>query len=609
MAELSTTGAGLATSGIGRLRAMQDVLWRTSVAMGTESPEIVASNFLTAVKETGPRLNTLITLVVPWAMLAAACWRYDFLCRGYDAAKNYLASCVYASIVVPSDHQLHQQVLQWMLENVPQNHVRSLAVVPRIDPPQFAVDQMGRQFKIKNKRSKVKIPIEDSEDSELSMSYLPAIGTYAFNFRGYRMTVERTQAESKLGRHMMVDPMLPSPSRREESILISVRSLWNGVQPIKDFLEHIEAETAAARENKTTIFRPWPDARGWDVGVSRVARNLDAVTLQKGLKEALVQDVEAYLHPKTRRYYNNRGIPWRRGYLFFGPPGTGKTSLATALAGHFDLNVYMASLSSMSLNDSKLDNLFSMLPQKCMVLLEDIDSAGVRREKMAAPSKRPPMMPMMDPFGNMQTGEQDGITLSGLLNVIDGVRAAEGRILIMTTNHPETLDEALIRRGRIDQKIHFDCASKETAVKLFTQVFCKTADELLDGEVPQDEATVAKLAQEFVSTFEEDSFTPAEVQGYLIDHRTNPEQAVQQASTYFEQLLNSKIKGLNVLEAAESSSESDSDSADELSPEALADRILNAGVGDQIVDGVAKSGLLTPDSADHDRTKALEIAA
>jgi len=53
MAELTTTGAGLATTGIGRLRAMQDLLWRTSVAMGTESPEIVASNFLTAVKETG----------------------------------------------------------------------------------------------------------------------------------------------------------------------------------------------------------------------------------------------------------------------------------------------------------------------------------------------------------------------------------------------------------------------------------------------------------------------------------------------------------------------------------------------------------------------------
>ena len=199
--------------------------------------------------------------------------------------------------------------------------------------------------------------------------------------------------------------------------------------------------------------------------------------------------------------------------------------------------------------------------------------------------------------------------MSGLLNVIDGVRAAEGRILIMTTNHPETLDEALIRRGRIDQKIHFDCASRETSVKLFMQVFCKTVDELLEGEVPQDEVTVAKLAEEFVSKFEENSFTPAEVQGYLIDHRTNPEQAVQQASTYFEQLLNSKIKGLNVLEAAESESESEADSADDLSPEALADQILNAGGKEDVANGTAKNGLLTPDSADHERVKVLENAA
>jgi mitochondrial chaperone BCS1 len=232
-----------------------------------------------------------------------------------------------------------------------------------------------------------------------------------------------------------------------------------------------------------------------------------------------------------------------------------QTSFTTALAGHFDLNVYMISLSAQTMNDSKLEVLFDILPHRCIVLLEDIDSAGIHRESMKPPPPPPPPVfdevPAQpyynfDPFGTRLPGEGFCITLSGLLNVLDGVRAAEGRIVIMTSNTPESLDEALIRRGRIDQKVHFGCASRETAVKLFTQIYLKADDELLDGETLPEAASIDELARQFGEKLEENAFTPAEVQGYLIDHRADAERAVREAAEFFKELSTTKAQGLNV---------------------------------------------------------------
>lgn len=79
--------------------------------------------------------------------------------------------------------------------------------------------------------------------------------------------------------------------------------------------------------------------------------------------------------------YTNRGIPYRRGYLFHGPPGTGKTSLSFAIAGVFGLDIYCVSLLEPTLTEEDLGLLFNSLPRRCVVLLEDIDSAGLIRHE------------------------------------------------------------------------------------------------------------------------------------------------------------------------------------------------------------------------------------
>lgn len=168
-----------------------------------------------------------------------------------------------------------------------------------------------------------------------------------------------------------------------------------------------------------------------------------------------------YLHPYTRRWYSNRGVPYRRGYLLHGAPGTGKTALSFAIAGYFKLRIYILSLNSFSMSEEILAFLFADLPEQCVVLLEDIDTAGLTHSRHipAAPVEgAKPTDPKDAQGGGGKTSTKSAplamggggrVSLLTLLNITDRVAATEGRILIMTTNYLDKLDEALVRPGRL----------------------------------------------------------------------------------------------------------------------------------------------------------------
>jgi chaperone BCS1 len=132
------------------------------------------------------------------------------------------------------------------------------------------------------------------------------------------------------------------------------------------------------------------------------------------------------------KLYGDCGIPYRRGYLFYGPPGTGKTSLSAALAGHLRCELYLINLSANNMSDGRLHQLFLRLPLKCVVVLEDVDAAGLGRERKAPPmaDSGPDRTDGNHPLMRQFHGD-GGVTLSGLLNAIDGNASQEGRLLIM----------------------------------------------------------------------------------------------------------------------------------------------------------------------------------
>lgn len=127
-------------------------------------------------------------------------------------------------------------------------------------------------------------------------------------------------------------------------------------------------------------------------------------------------------------WYKERGIPWRRGMLFKGPPGTGKSSLARAIAEDLDLKMYVFHLSTMS--DQEFVEAWDSVASRSMVLFEDFDTVFNLRESQT---------------------QHGALTFECVLNKLSGVGTKNGLVLVVTTNHPEKIDDALINRpGRID---------------------------------------------------------------------------------------------------------------------------------------------------------------
>jgi len=229
---------------------------------------------------------------------------------------------------------------------------------------------------------------------------------------------------------------------------------------------------------------------GWEWVQGYSPRFLDSVVLEPDEKEHLIEDVARFRKAKLR--YQRLGVPYHRGYLFYGPPGTGKTSLVSALAAHCALSIYTLNLTDF--NDRSLMNAVNQVPPNSVLLFEDIDCMKSSQARVGDGVATPPTAKENAPL-------QNGVTLSGLLNVLDGFYAPTGVLFVMTTNHVEKLDEALLRPGRIDYKLYLGKASDRQKVELYRRFFPESSE----GE-----------AWEFVEA-SRSAETMAEFQGRLLE--------------------------------------------------------------------------------------------
>lgn len=206
----------------------------------------------------------------------------------------------------------------------------------------------------------------------------------------------------------------------------------------------------------------------WADGYYRIAdrrrpRPMETVFLPEAQKARIAADLDRFLG--DRALYESRGAPWRRGYLFEGPPGTGKTSLIFALAGAIERDVYAINLANVT-SDNGLMAAFNEVPPAGVVVIEDIDTAEVTRDRQLVEDERRQFaLPGGAPAALQASGGR--LTLSGLLNAIDGLAAREGRILFVTSNAPEKLDPALVRAGRIDRRERIDLLTREPAFAMY----------------------------------------------------------------------------------------------------------------------------------------------
>lgn len=301
---------------------------------------------------------------------------------------------------------------------------------------------------------------------------------------------------------------------------LKLQCLSLSLSPLKRFLHEVRAYGRKVSVSNITVYRTTSysqDLMRWSSVASRLSRDISTVIIDQHKKQTILRDINEYLHPHTRQWYANHGIPYRRGYLFSGPPGTGKTSLASAIAGVFGLDIYVLSLLDPTMTESQFTRLFSEVPARCVVLLEDIDAAGLNRGDLG------PGEDYAQRAGRANTS----VSLSGVLNAIDGVSSHEGRILIMTTNAPQQLDRALVRPGRVDVHIRFELPSQEELRDLFLSMYSEVYQnaQFSPSETETEVAKLTELAVRFAECLPEKRFSIAEVQGFLLRYKRRPDEA------------------------------------------------------------------------------------
>jgi chaperone BCS1 len=329
----------------------------------------------------------------------------------------------------------------------------------------------------------------------------------------------------RLNRRVLSDNVTMSS---QEILELSTAS-WN--EPIlKQILElgkpKPKTRTRRYHKDRLTVFQAFGEGKWQNLGDQRRKRCLSTIILENDEGQKLLRDVEKFL--SLEDWYVERGIPYRKAYLLYGPPGCGKSSIVKSIAGEIGYDICILSLNQRMTDDS-FTELLNLAPKKSIVLLEDVDAAFASREDFNASTRETTLA--------YAACGQSSLTAGGFFNAMDGVGAAEdGLIIFMTTNYPERLDPALIRPGRVDYKVHLDYPSDKQLERMFRRFYPDSDDKLRAAFVRKVKDSCDK---EVVKV------SMAMVQGLFLKYRESPREAVDCAQSYFKQKFSDCNKKVN----------------------------------------------------------------
>jgi Mrp family chromosome partitioning ATPase len=351
-----------------------------------------------------------ILLLMPWPGRAGRAVRYGAL--GYtvyqkarELRREHQNRSLY-TIRMDEDDDLYADVQQWLVERMTPSERKSLLAV--------AQDR---------KRS------TDGAEPEYELSYsgmpVNSLGKEVVYYYDGRMTVEfavgghRIQAAIEREESPLTER---SSLRARASIILTARSLA-GQQALQDELQKIADRQALSRPPYILT----GNYGGWRRTRPIRPRDPQTVVLAAGQMERISADLGHFLDNEAA--YASKGLPWHRGYLLSGPPGTGKTTTVQVLAQKYRLDIYSLSLGEIK-SDIDLGAMFNAVKDRSILLIEDIDAAHTATSR------------------KQRAG--DSASAAGLLNALDGISTPHGLVVFMTTNDKGALDPALVRKGRVD---------------------------------------------------------------------------------------------------------------------------------------------------------------
>jgi len=377
------------------------------------------------------------------------------------------------------------------------HYMMTLEVPCRDKSYQWVLQWITKRAAKQTQHLSVETNYQQHETGRISTKYdfIPSIGIHFIRYKNTWIRVERNREQHTLDLHMGV----PWET-------VTLTALGKNKAIYSDILEEARQIVVLEQEGKTIVYAAYGSE--WrPFGHPRRPRPISSVVLDQGIAERIISDVKDFIG--NPQWYMERGIPYRRGYLLYGPPGCGKSSFITALAGELQYSICILNLSERGLSDDRLNHLMSAAPQQSIILLEDIDAAFVSRED-----------------SQQVKAAYEGlnrVTLSGLLNCLDGVASTEGRVVFMTTNYPDRLDPALVRPGRVDVRELIDYCTRHQLELMFSRFYPQREDRQL----------LAGLFSQAAAEFKQ-PISAAMVQGLLLRYKHDPQQVIDNVHQLFD---------------------------------------------------------------------------
>lgn len=322
------------------------------------------------------------------------------------------------SLTIPEDTETYYAFEDWFF----QNHEEKFKDVTVYN---FAKDDDGKKKRKTDQDRDRYGRAESSTDFGFGIGYSQNSGSTMIKINGTRITVTKTKVVGK-------------KDSGEKTVQFYTLSGTNKYK-IKALVEEIYQQYNSDHDQIKVFVSNYYGS--WDLVKRIKGKPIDGIILNHEIHSKLVTDLEEFEGDKE--WYDKINIPYKRGYLLYGPPGNGKTSLSIAIASKHKRNIYCLDINKLK-DDQTLRYAFQNLQANSLLLIEDIDAAFQKRDVVTTETVT----------GYKKSAHQ--ITFACLLNCLDGVYYKDGLVTLMTTNHLGRLDEALIRPGRMDMRVLID---------------------------------------------------------------------------------------------------------------------------------------------------------